>query len=123
LTRIYVDSSAALNMVDEIDSGHATLPDAHYLTSELTLVEVSRALRRMGDEGDVWQKAKALLAPFDLLPLHSYVLIAASLVPIQYLRSLDALHVASAMLTHANVVLTNDKQMKRACEAVGLWVQ
>ena len=109
-------------MVDEIDSGDEKLPDAHYLTSELTLVEVSRALRRMGEEADVWQKAQTLLAPFDLLPLHSYVLIAASSIPIQHLRSLDALHVASAMLMQAEIVLTNDKQMKRACEAIGLSV-
>lgn len=123
MTRIYVDTSAALSMASDGGSGSEQLANAHYVTSELTLVEVSRALRRTGDDGDVWQQAHILLALFDLLPLHSSVLAAASSIPTRHLKSLDALHVASAIQTGADLVLTHDKQMKRACEAVGLSVE
>lgn len=39
---------------------------------------------------------------------------------VRFLRSLDAIHVASALTIQADIVLTNDRQMRQACEELGL---
>jgi predicted nucleic acid-binding protein len=43
-------------------------------------------------------------------------------LPVRFLKTLDSLHVASALLVGADVVITEDRQMARACAELGLAV-
>ena len=126
---IYLDSSALLKLlVEEAESAalaefltaHA---DLRPITSELAQVEVSRALRRLAPEaiGD----ARVLLAQLDSIPLDSSVLqVAADLEP-PLLRTLDALHLASALgLGDAlSVFIAYDHRLNAAARSAGLEVR
>lgn len=122
MTRIYADTSAVINAVHDRVSLQNQWNTCTLLTSDLTLVELARSLRRVGETGDVWSQATLVLTEVDLLPLTFDVLVAAGSLRSPHLKSLDALHVASALLIEADVVLTHDKQMARACEEIGLSV-
>jgi predicted nucleic acid-binding protein len=91
-------------------------------TSHITSVEVARTLRRDLKEVDLAFISSQLLAGIDLLNPSAVVLETAAFLPVRFLRALDAIHLASALLVEADVVLTNDRQMQRACEELGLAV-
>ena len=126
---IYLDSSALLKLlVDEAESaalaeflaGHS---DVRPVTSELAQVEVARALRRLAPEalGD----ARLLLAQLDTIPLDANVLqLAADLEP-PLLRTLDALHLASAIgLEDAlSTFIAYDHRLIAAARSAGLKVR
>jgi len=98
---IYLDSSALLKLLyEEPDS--AALADwltaqagSPLLSSELANVEVIRACRRINP--DALPEARALLAGLDLIPLAGAVIAEAGDVGETTLRSLDAIHLASAL--------------------------
>jgi predicted nucleic acid-binding protein len=98
---IYLDSSALLKLVFEepesaaLDEWLSARSDLPAVSSELAKLEVVRACRRM--EADALPDARALLAALDLIPLTSDVLDDAADVGETLLRSLDAIHLASAM--------------------------
>jgi len=98
---IYLDSSALLKLLfeeresaalDEWISARAGTP---VVSSELAKVEVIGACRRLST--DVLPEAAALLAELDLIPLAGGVLNAAANVGETSLRSLGAIHLASAL--------------------------
>ena len=60
--------------------------------------------------------------PLEFMAVSDSVLRRAASLPIPFLKSLDAIHIASALLVRADVVLTRDRQMQRACEELGLAV-
>ena len=98
---IYLDSSALLKLVFEepesaaLDDWLSARSDLPVVSSELAKVEVVRACRRI--EADALPEARALLAALDLIPLTSDVLDDAADVGETLLRSLDAIHLASAL--------------------------
>jgi predicted nucleic acid-binding protein len=103
---LYVDSSALLKRyVDEHDSDAAVelmTTDPVLLTSRITEVEVRHNLSRL----------------LDATPLH-----AARIAEQTLCRSLDALHVASALRAGAaTVLLTFDIRQARTARAMGLTV-
>ena len=120
---IYVDSSLLL---DDIIDDRPLLPElvqrAELATSQITSLEIARTLRRDTKETDVTSISAQLLSSFDLLSLTPQVLEAAAALPVRFLRTLDAIHLASALLIQTDVVLTRDRQMQRACEELGLAV-
>lgn len=120
---IYVDSSLLL---DDILDDRPLLPDlmprAELATSQITSLEIARTLRRDIEATDFASVSSELLSSFDLLTLTPLVLEAAAALPVRFLRALDAIHLASALLVQADVVLTRDRQMQRACEELGLTV-
>jgi len=88
-------------------------------TSRLTTVELGRLAMRDG------HSAKAATLNVGALPVHyialgDAVLRRAASLPVRFLKSLDAIHVASALTVQADIVLTNDRQMRQACEELGL---
>ena len=120
----YVDASWLLD-VRLGSSGPRHLRDgaplvSSFVTSELTEVEFARTLRRDGLAGDLSPLVTDALSGIDLLGLHSVVLTVARDLPVPFLKTLDALHVASALLSGVDVILTRDRQMARACEELGL---
>jgi uncharacterized protein len=131
---IYLDSSAILKLLRRENESDALIAhlDAHaqqeLVTSALATVEVARALTAVGaadmaaravrrsdrvEVGDVVVPALAMVAP---------ILDLARTLPPAVLRSLDAIHVATALLAGAALdhVITYDKRMAAAAQAAGL---
>lgn len=98
---IYLDSSALLKLLYEeresaaLDEWLSARSDVPAVSGELAKVEVVRACRRLN--ADALPEARALLASLDLVPLTSDVLHEAADVGETLLRSLDAVHLASAL--------------------------
>lgn len=89
-------------------------------TSRVARVEVGRSARRRSRE--TGRVAREVLEGFVLLPLDDPVLTAAEKLPPSELRSLDALHVASAISLgdELGTLITYDRRMTRAATAAGL---
>lgn len=126
---IYLDSSALLKLlVEEAESatlvdflaGHA---DLRAVTSELAQVEVPRALRRLAPSA--LGEARTLLTQLDTVPLGQRILQVAAELEDPLLRTLDALHLASALdLGGAlRVFVSYDYRLNAAARAAGLEVE
>lgn len=130
--RVYLDSSAVIKrvvseaesgaLVDVID-GHVRRDDL-LISSSLAWVEVARALRsRFGHRpARVAADLDAALSGVAEHSLATDVLSLARRINPDVLRSLDALHLASALLVDADVMITYDGRLAGACEDNGLAV-
>jgi predicted nucleic acid-binding protein len=123
---IYLDSSALLKLLfEESDSAslarwiseHAETP---MITSEIAKIEVVRASRRL--DASVVPAARALVAQLDLIPLNGGLIDEASEVGDRALRTLDAIHLASALSVHAELTafVAYDHRLAAAAQAVGI---
>jgi uncharacterized protein len=125
---IYLDSSALMKLVRQEDETAplaqwlAERPEQPVVTSELGRVEVLRAARRAG--GHVLAEARAVVADVDLVPLDRAVQDLACDIGDPLLRSLDALHLASAVLLskELNAFISYDNRLADAAQTVGLVV-
>lgn len=125
---IYLDSSALMKLVRaEVETAAlnewlAAHPDHAIVTSELGRIEVLRAARRVGDRA--LTEARALTGDLDLVPLDRAVQDLASDIGDTSLRTLDALHLASAVLLGAEltVFVAYDQRLSDAARAAGLSV-
>lgn len=126
---IYLDSSALMKLVrreDETDALRHWLrerlddQDDLAVTSELGRVEVLRAARSLG--GQVIVEARAVVGDLDLVPLDRAVQDVACDLDGRHLRTLDALHLASALLLGAELTafVAYDHPLIAAAKAVGL---
>jgi len=122
---LYLDSSAFVKLVvseresDALTGYLAVAPRP--ASSALTRVEVHRAVMRYG--AAFTERARAVLVAVDFIVLDDDVLDAAAMLEAPLLRSLDAIHVASALALGpaADVeVVTYDRRMADAAEAAGL---
>ena len=99
---IYLDSSALMKLIRreaETDALREWLnlrSEQPVVSSELGRVEVLRAARSVGDP--VLAEARALVGDLDLIPLDRAVQDVACDIGGPMLRTLDALHLASALL-------------------------
>ncbi|MCZ4561923.1 type II toxin-antitoxin system VapC family toxin [Rhodococcus sp. IEGM 1401] len=123
---IYLDSSAVLKLIfDEAESDvlqtwlteRAGVP---WVSSELAKIEVVRATRRYSP-GSV-STARAVVAQMNLVPIDSSATDLASEVGDPMLRTLDAIHLASALLVrdHLTAFVAYDIRLAAAAEAHGL---
>ena len=101
MSGLYLDSSALVKLVvsePESVGLHRFLVDwPERLTSALAAVEVRRALRRARVGVAAQRRGEALLARVALIAIDDDVLQAASRVSPAELRSLDAIHLATAL--------------------------
>ncbi|WP_273166117.1 type II toxin-antitoxin system VapC family toxin [Actinomyces israelii] len=89
------------------------------VSSDLLEVELRRLAVREGiDQTDVTR----LLDGVSLAALDRAVYRSAGLLPMPYLRTLDALHLEAAMRLDAAAVLTYDRRLSKAARSVGLRV-
>jgi predicted nucleic acid-binding protein len=129
--RIYVDSSALIKRViaeaestalEDFLEGH--YQQAHLLaSSSLAWVEVSRAVlarvRAADGAGDLIEEA---LAGIDERAVTADVISVARRIEPLILRSLEAIHLATAVLTDADLVVTYDDRLADACRRNALAV-
>lgn len=129
---IYCDSSALIKRTgEEIDSEEVTSLIASFaengstlITSELARVEIRRAFIRdtalTGRTVPVDEQLLSTLGGIMLVDLDADVLVVASQIEVLHLGTLDAIHLATALLSGAHVLVTRDAQLARACQEVGL---
>ena len=104
---IYLDSSALLKLLYEeresaaLEAWISARPGTPLVSSELAKVEVFRACRRVN--ADALPEARTLIAGLNLIPMTSAVLDEATEVGDTLLRSLDAIHLASAVSIRADL--------------------
>jgi len=128
---VYVDTSALLKrvFVEQESAELLSFLDAHYqqddvlATSSLGLIEVSRSVlsraRKPIAAGDLIDEA---MSGIDERPMTADVISVARRVEPLILRSLDAIHLATAVLIDADIVVTYDDRLADACRRNSLAV-
>ena len=119
---IYIDSSAILKLIIREKESEAviSIPRARFITSEISRLEVTRAILRY--EPKVLKSAEQVLKNLNFVKIDSQTLVQAERLPDRIsIRALDAIHiaVASKMALRISSVLTYDKQMAKAAKALG----
>lgn len=125
---LYLDSSALVKLVlAEAESGAlfkilAAWPDR--VSSELARVEVVRATRRASADPGVEERAGQVLASLHLLKIDTDILGRAARLGPPTLRSLDAIHLASALSLGDDLgaMAVYDSGLAAAAAAVGMKV-
>jgi len=92
------------------------------ISSALARTEVARALLSLGPEAVA--RGQEVLARFDLARVNDRVLTAAGSMLPANIRSLDAIHLATAQQLGADLarIVTYDERMSRAAQALGIVV-
>ena len=128
---LYLDSSALVKIVlpeAESQTLVSFLPAwPHRVSSALARVEVLRAVARASTAesmDDALRDAEQLLAHVSLLAMSATLLATAAALNPVTLRSLDAIHLASALSLSAEVegFVTYDGRLAEAAQASGLTV-
>jgi predicted nucleic acid-binding protein len=123
---IYLDSSAIVKLVVREPESTAL---RRYLrrrrplvSSALAGTEVARALLPFG--ADAISRSREVLSRLDLARVNARVMTAAGLLLPEDVRSLDAIHLATAreLGTDLARVVTYDERMSRAAQALGFVV-
>lgn len=125
---LYLDSSALVKLVlPEAESAALLESLAAWparVTSELARVEVMRAALRACAEAEVEQRAEEVMAGIHLLRLDGEILDRAARLEPRTLRSLDAIHLASALSLGEDLgaIAIYDNGFATAAAAIGLTV-
>jgi predicted nucleic acid-binding protein len=140
MSAVYLDTSVLAKRYlpsPQSDRVEAMLDRAEhrFILSELVVVELESTLRRRAAErpGKTIDRAKVRLRFDDDLrsgffvihPLRTSILVSARrwIAEGEPLATLDALHLATALDAHAEVLATDDRQFARAARAAGLRVE
>ncbi len=126
---IYLDTSAFVKLIwAESDSVAlsrflAQRPAVPLVSSALLTVETRRAVQR--EDPSALARADLLLTRIGRIGITASLIESASRLPDRSLRSLDAIHLATALLLrdHLDVVVTYDKRLTAAAEAHHLPVE
>ena len=127
---IYLDTSALVKLIrSETESNelgdwlddHTEIP---WVTSSLTEVELPRAIRSVAPEG--LPAVPTVLARLDRFEIDSVIRATAAAYTYHSLRSLDAIHVATAQVAASaaslTALITYDSRLGEAAEALGMTV-
>lgn len=122
---LYLDSSALVKLV-VVEAESDALIDflgswPHRLSSALATVEVPRAARRASDDPAVHARAEDVVARLGLLPVEVEVLRRAAALDPGAIRSLDAVHLASALSLGSDLgtMVVYDRRLAEAAAAAG----
>ncbi|HSI98254.1 MAG TPA: type II toxin-antitoxin system VapC family toxin [Gaiellaceae bacterium] len=123
----YADSSALVKLfVREAEStALATfIPrEATLVSSALALVEVTRTVRVAGLEDEIEGGPESILDEVVLLDVDREILRRAASLASTSLRSLDAVHLSTAVTVEPEVMLAYDRGLRAAARSVGLRVE
>jgi predicted nucleic acid-binding protein len=122
----YLDTSAALKLLVEESHSRAFAafyddhPSASWISSALLRIEVIRAVARVMPAA--LPDARELLLAFDYITIDDEIVDAAMNEPDRMLRSLDAIHLATARVlgTDLTGVITYDDRLARAAAEAGI---
>lgn len=125
---IYVDTSALLKLLKDDEPEAAAMrqfmdeTDPDLISSALLAVEARRAMLRNRPDG--FPLVDLILHDVSLVSVSDAVIESAGRLPDPLLRSLDAIHLATALLVRDDVeaVLTYDDRLAAAAAAHGLAV-
>ncbi|WP_020577695.1 type II toxin-antitoxin system VapC family toxin [Actinopolymorpha alba] len=124
---IYLDTAALIKLIrrepasDDLADWLDDRPGDLLVSSALVEVEVPRALRR--SEPELLAAAPAVLQRLALYEIDDLVRATAAAYPDPNLRSLDAIHLATASAVFGNdlsVFVTYDKRLLAVAEGMGL---
>ena len=124
---LYIDASAAMKLVVEEPESWA-LADAlagdQVISSEICRVELGRVLQRLGLGQGAERLVRGVVERIELLRLDDQILDRASEVGPNDLRTLDAIHLASALAIgrELDAVVTYDRRLAAAAEGAGFAV-
>ena len=125
---VYLDSSALVKLVVPEPESMALLERLRAwprrVSSALALTEVPRALLRAGFGAAVHRRARAVLERLDLVDVDRRILTAAAALEPSGLRTLDAIHLATALVVREDLelVVTYDRRLRAAAERVHVTV-
>jgi predicted nucleic acid-binding protein len=125
---LYLDSSAILKIVVSEPESKALLEFLgdwpNRISSELARTEVLRALRRANVTATQFRRGQKTLERIGLVPIDTRVLNDAALLKPTTLRSLDAIHLATAIALRQELggVVTYDGRLSAAATASKLAV-
>jgi uncharacterized protein len=128
VTLVYLDASALVKLV--VAEPESAALAAHLrawpqrVSSALSLTELPRALRRGGFGAAARRRARDVLTRVSLVDVDRRILTAAAALEPTVLRSLDAIHLATALTVRADLaaVVTYDRRLRAAAEMVHLEV-
>jgi uncharacterized protein len=120
---IYADSSALVKLIlDEHESDDLRSfladTDAALVTSALAEVEVSRAVRVA--DPDLLSECSRLLSSCIRVTVSGAVIRRATALASARLRTLDAIHLATALRADVDTVVVYDGRLAESAEAAGL---
>lgn len=125
MSAIYLDTSAFVRViVEEVESNalrsYLAGEAGRYISSVLLRSEALRAVRYRGSE--VLGATREGLRRVDLVAIDDRILDTAGLLEPGVLRTLDAIHVATALAIgdDLDVVVTYDERMIKACALLGI---
>jgi predicted nucleic acid-binding protein len=125
LSALYLDSSAFVKVVvEEAESaplrGFLAANSARRVSSALLRAEALRAVRHLGP--DALSAAREGLRRVDLIGIDDRILDAAGILEPRVLRTLDAIHVATALAVgdDLDAIVTYDERMIAAARLLGL---
>lgn len=128
MTLVYLDASALVKLV-VAEPESAALIDRlrewpHRASSALSITEVPRALRRAGFAAPATRRARAVLARVALIEIDRAILTAAASLNPAGLRTLDAVHLATALTLRPDLAtfVTYDRRLGAAAELADLEV-
>lgn len=117
---LYLDSSAIVKLVapepETAGLVEVLRSDTDTISSALARVEVMRALMRAGATSDRMSRAAAVLERIALVPIDADILGRAADLQPRDLRTLDAIHLATALLLRQDIagLVTYDARLARA---------
>ena len=125
---LYLDSSAIVKLVasePESASLTARIEEATTVSSEIARVEVLRAIRRSGGKREMLERGREVIRRVGLLRVDGRVLDLVAEVEPADLRTLDAIHLASALVLGETLgaFVTYDRRLVAAAEQAGLGVE
>jgi uncharacterized protein len=122
---LYLDSSAIVKLVAPEPETSALIEslraDPEVVSSGLSRVEVIRAVRRIGASDDRKERANGVVDRIALIPMDDAIVIRAARLEPASLRTLDAIHLATAWTLGTDLagLVTYDGKLAEAAVNVG----
>lgn len=125
---VYLDASAIVKLVvreSETEALRAYLDGLQLITSEISLTEVLRAAQLRTGAIEVIEQAENVLRRFDVVALDEELHRAAARAVPRELRTLDAIHLVSALRLRDRLgaVVVYDRRLTQAARDAGLAVE
>ena len=123
---LYLDSSALVKLIlpeaETIPLFRLLLAWPYRIASQIAFVEVHRAVRRATVDETIFRRADDVLSTIHFMDIHQSILADAALLDPKPLRSLDAIHIASAasLVPELGGMVTYDNGMAAAAKRLKL---